>query len=58
MASFEGGEFTVGEFQEFIQARPPAFRSQLPSADSATLDAMVRNLTRAELLVNEAERQG
>jgi hypothetical protein len=58
VANFDGGEFTVGEFQEFIQARPPAFRSQFPTADSAALDGMVRGLARAELLVNEAERQG
>jgi hypothetical protein len=58
VATFDGGEFTVGEFQEFIQARPPAFRSQIPSADSSALDGMVRSLARAELLVNEAERQG
>jgi parvulin-like peptidyl-prolyl isomerase len=58
LTTFEGGTFTAQDFQQFIQSRPPAFRSQIPEADSAALDGLVRTLTRGELLVRAAESQG
>lgn len=58
LTTYKGGAFTAREFVEFIQARPPRFRSQLLTAPDATVEEFLKELTRAELLVNEARGQG
>lgn len=58
LTEYEGGEVTAGEFQQYLAARPPGFRRQLVSGDDRRIEVLLRGLTRAELLVNEAEAEG
>jgi peptidyl-prolyl cis-trans isomerase C len=58
MVTYEGGTFTVGEVQEWIQTRDPNLRGQVGAATDEQLDGLLRNLTRGELLVAAARKEG
>lgn len=58
LTKYRGGAFTAQEFLEFVQARPPAFRTRLIAAPDDAVEGLLRDLTRAELLVNEARNLG
>ena len=58
ISTFGGGRLTAGDFQDWVQSRPPAFRTQLSQADSVSLEGLIRQLARGELLVMEASAQG
>lgn len=58
LTRYRGGTFTAREFLEFVQARPPAFRNRIVSAPDDAVEGLLKDLTRAELLVNEARHQG
>ncbi len=58
LVTYDGGEFTVGEAQEWIQSRDPGLQGQIQGATDEQLDGLLRNLTRGELLVQEARARG
>lgn len=58
LTRYEGGAYTVFEFQEYLQSRPPAVRSQVSQATDEQIENLLENLTRGELLVNESSRVG
>ncbi|MBI4521335.1 MAG: hypothetical protein HY701_10885, partial [Gemmatimonadetes bacterium] len=55
---YEGGTLTAQEFLDFLRGRPPAFRGQVAAAPDDPLRQLLRDLTRAKLLVNDAREQG
>ncbi len=58
LAEYERGEYTAGEFQEFVQGQAPGFRQGVGQADSAALDGLLRRLVSGELLVMTAADAG
>ncbi|MBI4540690.1 MAG: peptidyl-prolyl cis-trans isomerase [Gemmatimonadetes bacterium] len=57
LVHYEGGGVTAEEFLEFIQARPPSLHSRVVAAPDQAIEGLLRELARAELLLNEARRQ-
>ncbi|MEX2526330.1 MAG: peptidylprolyl isomerase [Gemmatimonadota bacterium] len=58
LTEYTGGAFTAGEFQQFVQNRPPVLRGQIAEAEGDQIEVFLQNLTRGELLVNEARNRG
>lgn len=58
LAEYRGGKLTAGEFQAYLQARPPGFQNQVAQGDDRHVEVLLRGLTRAELLVNAADERG
>ncbi len=60
LVTYEGGMLTVEEVRQFLETRPPPFRRQIADqAQDSLIDSGVLDLlTRRELLVAEARRQG
>jgi hypothetical protein len=55
LATFKGGELTVGEFMRWIQALPPQYAAQLRQADDTMLSQFARVLTQNVLLLRQAD---
>jgi hypothetical protein len=55
LATFKGGELTVGEFMRWIQALPPQYAAQLKQADDSMLTQFARVLTQNMLLLRQAD---
>jgi hypothetical protein len=55
LATFKGGELTVGEFMRWIQALPPQYAAQLKQADDSMLTQFARVLTQNLLLLRQAD---
>jgi peptidyl-prolyl cis-trans isomerase C len=53
IASYRGGEFTSGEFAEFIRAQPGQMQSAFATADDEQLETVVQQLARREVLLNQ-----
>jgi hypothetical protein len=58
LVRYKGGEFTVGEFREWIRTSPPNLPPQISAAADEQLGDLLTGLTRSELLVNEARAEG
>lgn len=56
IATYEGGEFTSGEFLEFIRMQPTQVQNAFASAADEQLQGVIEQLTRKELLLREAEK--
>lgn len=55
LATFKGGELTVGEFMRWIQALPPQYAAQLKQADDSMLTQFARVLSQNVLLLRQAD---
>jgi hypothetical protein len=55
LATFKGGQLTVGEFIRWIQALPPQYAAQLKQADDSMLTQFARVLTQNVLLLRQAD---
>jgi hypothetical protein len=58
LVSFDGGAYTVGEYQHFMQTRDPQFRGQVENGTDDQLEAFLQGLMRRELLLSEASIVG
>lgn len=58
LARFRGGELTVAEVAEELQAQPAPVREQLAQSDTAQLRPIVERLAQREILRLEANRRG
>jgi parvulin-like peptidyl-prolyl isomerase len=58
LVTFEGGSYTAGDFQEWVQGQSPAFRSQFQGAQAEQLDGLLESLSLGRVLVAEARRRG
>jgi hypothetical protein len=57
IATYDGGEYTAGEFSRFIGNQPPQVQSAFATATGDQLDAGIRQLVQMKLLLAEAERR-
>ena len=55
LASFKGGELTVGEFLRWLQALPPQYGAQLRQADDSMLTQFAKVLSQNVLLLRQAD---
>jgi hypothetical protein len=55
LATFKGGELTVGEFMRWTQALPPQYASQLKQAEDTMLTRFARVLSQNLLLLRQAD---
>jgi hypothetical protein len=55
LATFKGGQLTVGEFMRWIQALPPQYAAQLKQADDSMLSQFARVLSQNMLLLRQAD---
>lgn len=58
LATYEGGELTAEEYQDFIQGQAPGYRSRVQQASDGQLEGLVEDLARGELLVARARESG
>jgi parvulin-like peptidyl-prolyl isomerase len=58
LVDYNGGEFTVGEFQLFIQTRTTQFRDQVANSPDDQIENLLKSLVQRELLVTEARGAG
>ncbi len=58
LTRYQGGSYTAREYREFLLNQPEQLRMQIQMASDDQLEGLLRNLTRGELLVGEARRQG
>jgi parvulin-like peptidyl-prolyl isomerase len=58
LVSFEGGAFTVGEYQLFIQSQQPQLRGRIQNATDEQLDDFLDGMAQRELMVEEARKAG
>ncbi len=58
LVSYEGGAYTLGEFQQWLQTRSEPMRAQLEAAPEDSYGILFQNLVRSELLLTEAETEG
>lgn len=57
IATYEGGEFTAGEFIEFVRNQPAEMQTAFASATDDQLQTAVEQLVQMELLLAEVERR-
>ena len=55
IASYNKGAFTSGEFLDFIRTQPPQVQSSLANASDDQLKTAIEQLTRKELLLQQAK---
>jgi parvulin-like peptidyl-prolyl isomerase len=58
LASYEGGSYTAGEFQTFVQNSAPALRTEIDRASDEQLDALLVSLSTGKLLLEAAHEAG
>jgi len=58
LVEYDGGAFTVGEFQTFIQSRNGQFRDQVAVGTDEQIENLLSSLVQRELLVEEARQAG
>lgn len=49
------GEFTAGRLAKWLSIFPPQIRTQLPTAPDTTIEGFVKNVTRNEMILREAD---
>jgi peptidyl-prolyl cis-trans isomerase C len=57
IATYDRGAYTTGEFAEFIRSQPPQTQSAFATANDEQLESAVQQLTRSELLMQQARSQ-
>lgn len=55
IATYQGGEMTVGDVVKWIRQIPPAYVTQIKSATDTQLVAFARQVTNSELLLRQAD---
>jgi hypothetical protein len=58
LVSYKGGAYTAGEFLELIQRSSPAQRAQIAAIPDEHLENILESLTKNEILITEAKRNG
>lgn len=58
LVKYKNGEFTAADFQKFVRRVPAQTRVQIPPRSDEELKQLLENLTRNNILVAEAKRQG
>jgi post-segregation antitoxin (ccd killing protein) len=58
IATYDRGAFTSGEFVEFVRAQDPQVQSMFSTASDDQLSTAVEQLTRKELLLQQARAKG
>lgn len=58
LVEYDGGEYTVGEFQLFIQTRTTQFRAQVANGTPEQIEDLLNSLVQRELLVTQARGAG
>jgi peptidyl-prolyl cis-trans isomerase C len=58
LVTYDGGSYTLSEFQTWIQAQAPNLHAEVQGANDEQLDGLLRNLVRTELLLNSAVEAG
>lgn len=58
IATYDGGEYTAGEFSRFIRTQPPQMQSAFATASPDQLEQAVQQLVQMELLLSQAQAQG
>jgi len=58
LVKYEGGAFTAGEIQEFLQGRPTQFRTQLAEATDEQIRSFLSSMAQREILIAEARAAG
>ncbi len=58
LVSFTGGDYTVGDFREWLLFRPGALRNEVQAATDEQLGDLFTNLTRERLLIQRAGQEG
>ncbi|HXE58068.1 MAG TPA: peptidylprolyl isomerase [Gemmatimonadales bacterium] len=58
LATYRGGEFTVGEFMQWVRALPPQFAQQIQQAPDSELVRFTRVVAQNTLLLEEADSAG
>lgn len=57
LATYRGGELTAGEFSQFVRTQPEQMRQAFSSATDEQIQDVIKQMTRKELLLAEAERR-
>jgi peptidyl-prolyl cis-trans isomerase C len=57
IATYDRGAYTTGDFAEFIRTQPPQTQSAFATASDEQLESAVQQLTRSELLMQQARTQ-
>ena len=58
LVSFSGGDYTVGDFREWLLFRPGGIRGEVQAATDDQLSDLFTNLTRERLLILKAAEEG
>ncbi len=58
LVRYEGGVLTLEEFREWLLTNPADMAVQVSGASDEQLNGLLHNLTRSELLVNDAKAKG
>lgn len=58
LVSFDGGAYTVGEYQLFIQSQQPQLRTRVQNATDEQLEDFLGGMAQRELMVEEARKSG
>lgn len=58
LVSYDGGAYTVREYQELLRMSPPQFLAQVTQTGDQQLETLILRLARQELLLREAEDRG
>lgn len=58
LTRYQGGSYTARDYREFLLNQPEQLRQQIEMAADDQLEGLLRNLTRGELLVEEARSRG
>lgn len=58
ISTYNGGAFTSGEFLEFVRTQAPQVQSMFSTASDDQLSTAVEQLTRKELLLQQARERG
>jgi hypothetical protein len=56
LATYQGGEYTAGELQQFLETRPPQMRQMIATAEEEQLGEFLEEQALREYLLGEARR--
>jgi hypothetical protein len=58
IATYDGGQYTAGQFARFIRTQPPQVQSAFASATNEQLETAIQQLVQMDLLLARARAQG
>ncbi len=58
LVDYQGGSLTLGEFQNWLLTSAPNVGAQIQAAPDPQINLLLENLTRSELLVGQARKEG